>query len=110
MVVSNLKMTSVTTHRITKCECESNMTIFDSNPEERDTLYIYLYIRVCVCYMFMAFQKCVMHFYSVPTDGSLVTILLKICHIHFQSVIGYVAHVGKMIIHPKFGLENLKGR
>ena len=39
MVVSNLKMTSVTTHSITKCECESNMPIFDSNPKERDTLY-----------------------------------------------------------------------
>ena len=36
--------------------------------------------------------------------------LLKICHIHFQSVIGYVAHMGKMKIHPKFWLENLKGR
>jgi len=103
-------MTSVTTHRITKCECESNMSIFDPNPKEKDTLFIYLYIRVCVCYMFTVFQKCVTHFYWVPTDGSLVMILLKICHVHFRSVIGYAAHVGKMLIHPKFGLENLKGR
>lgn len=60
--------------------------------------------------MFTAFQKCVMHFYSVPTDGSLVTILLKICHIYFQSVVGYVAHMGKMIIQPKFWFECVKGK
>ena len=116
-MVSNLQMTSVTTHRIIICEFESNMTIFYSNPKERDTLYIYIYIYiyiyVCVCVCVCVYVIClwhsrnVTHFYSIPTDGSLVMILLKICHIQFHSVTGYVAHMGKMIIHPKFWLENL---